>query len=380
MAVYKIFPSKDTTLYSMYPNMNTGLDEIIEASETSIAPTDPNPQVSRFLIQFPQTSIDDIIDNKISGSEWDVNLRCFIAKTTGLSLDSTLEVYAVSGAWDMGTGKYLDSPISTDGASWIWQGISGSTIWNVLNPGANVTGSYNYLYAPQGGGTWYQNLSNGQPLSSSQVYTYEQDNDLNVSVKPIVEVWSSGSIGSLNPVVTNDGFIVKQQKEFIYSNDYQPEIKFFSVDTHTIFPPQLEFKWDDFTYETGSLNILDKRPAYVQLAQNPGTFFSESINRFRVNSRPQYPIQVWQTESLFTTNFALPTSSYWALKDLDTNEYVVDFDKTYTKLSCDSSGSYFDMYMNGLQPERYYKILIQTELDGSTVIFDDDYYFKVVNG
>ena len=65
MAVYKIFPSKDTTLYSMYPNMNTGLDEIIEASETSIAPNDPNPQVSRFLIQFPQTSIDDIIDNKI---------------------------------------------------------------------------------------------------------------------------------------------------------------------------------------------------------------------------------------------------------------------------------------------------------------------------
>ena len=50
MAVYKIFPSKDTTLYSMFPNMNTGLDEIIEASETSIAPTDPNPQVSRFLI------------------------------------------------------------------------------------------------------------------------------------------------------------------------------------------------------------------------------------------------------------------------------------------------------------------------------------------
>jgi hypothetical protein len=36
--------------------------------------------------------------------------------------------------------------------------------------------------------------------------------------------------------------------------------------------------------------------------------------------------------------------------------------------------------MNGLQPERYYKVLIQTELDGSTVIFDDDYYFKVVNG
>ena len=31
MAVYKIFPEKDSTLYSEYPNMNSGIDEIIEA-------------------------------------------------------------------------------------------------------------------------------------------------------------------------------------------------------------------------------------------------------------------------------------------------------------------------------------------------------------
>ncbi len=52
MAVYKIFPEKDATLYSLFPNMNTGLDEIIEATETSFAYSDPNPQTSRFLINF----------------------------------------------------------------------------------------------------------------------------------------------------------------------------------------------------------------------------------------------------------------------------------------------------------------------------------------
>jgi hypothetical protein len=36
--------------------------------------------------------------------------------------------------------------------------------------------------------------------------------------------------------------------------------------------------------------------------------------------------------------------------------------------------------MNGLEPERYYKILIQTTLNGSTIVFDDDYTFKVING
>jgi hypothetical protein len=39
----------------------------------------------------------------------------------------------------------------------------------------------------------------------------------------------------------------------------------------------------------------------------------------------------------------------------------------------------FDVYMNGLQPERYYKLLFKTVLiTGGTVISDDNYYFKVI--
>jgi len=37
MAVYKIFPTQDATLYSLFPTMNTGLDEIIEATLTTFA-------------------------------------------------------------------------------------------------------------------------------------------------------------------------------------------------------------------------------------------------------------------------------------------------------------------------------------------------------
>jgi len=93
---------------------------------------------------------------------------------------------------------------------------------------------------------------------------------------------------------------------------------------------------------------------------NDGFFYSSSVQQFRVDCRPQFPPIIFQTASIYTTNYYLPTSSYWAIKDLDTNEYVIDFDTTYTKLSADTTSSYFTVYMNGLQPERYYTILIQT--------------------
>jgi hypothetical protein len=36
--------------------------------------------------------------------------------------------------------------------------------------------------------------------------------------------------------------------------------------------------------------------------------------------------------------------------------------------------------MNGLEPERYYKIVIKTIYDNQTIVVDNDYYFKIING
>ena len=160
-------------------------------------------------------------------------------------------------------------------------------------------------------------------------------------------------------------------------------MQFYSVDTNTIYPPQLEFKWKDFSNVlTGSLtsSIVSTTNLVSSLAENPGVFFPSSINRFRFNVAPKYPTRTFQTASLFTGTKFLPTSSYYAVKDLDTNEFVIDYDTTYTQISSDGNGNYFDIYMNGLEPERYYKILVKTNIGGSTLILDDNYYFKVING
>jgi len=381
MAVYKIFPTQDSTLYSLTPTQNVGLDAINQVSNINTG-LNTFPSVARSLIQFNNSEITDVVDNKISGSTFDVYLKSFIATAQGITQTSTLEIFPLSQSWNNGTGQFLDSPITTDGCCWgSPQEGSSSVSWET-GDGTNSTSSYDATYASQGGGVWF--LSSSATSSPSQIaYPYTQqfgvrsNKDLSIKTTEAVHDWYSGSRD-------NDGFILKWNDsiEFDTDKDIQPILKYYSVDTNTIYPPQLEFRWDDFSYNTSSaIPTLTQPNAFVSLEENPGIFYSGSINRFRLNVRAKYPARVFQTSSLYTKQNYLPSgSSMYAIKDLDTNEFVVDFDSTYTQISADETSSYFDIYMNGLEPERYYQILIQVTSGGSTTIYDDNYYFKVVNG
>jgi hypothetical protein len=394
MAVYKIFPEKDATMYSLFPQMNTGLDEILDISNLNIA-ISSNAQVARYLIKFDQDQLNNAIDNLADGLQWDADLKCFIATAQGINLDSRLYVYPVSGAWGMGTGKYLDQPLVTNGVSWVYQTVGGGKTWDSSSFNPFVTASYSGSNA--GGGTWYtgSNLP-GLDIAQTQTFTYHSDKDLKVTVTDTLKAWYSASNNLFSPYVKidNQGFLVKWEGsqsyedaignyyvEFNQNLNIQPVLQYYSMDTHTIYPPCIDFKWNDFTYVTASnIPVLTTPQAYLSIANNNGFFYSSSIQQFRVDCRPQYPPIVFQTASIYTQNYYLPTASYWAIKDLDTNEYVIDFDSTYTKLSADTTSSLFTVYMNGLQPERYYTILIQTTIGGTTQVIDSNYNFKVING
>jgi len=395
MAVYKLFPSQDATMYSLFPQMNTGIDEIIEISNLNFA-VNSYPQVSRYLVQFDQDEIDNVIDGKINGAQWDAHLRNYIATAQGINLDTKLYIYPVSGAWGMGTGKYLDSPIVTNGVSWQYQIQSGSKQWDTSGFNPYVTASYSGSNV--GGGTWYtgSNLP-GLDVVQTQTFSYRSDKDLNVIVTDTVKAWytSSNSLTGSYTNIVNNGFLVKWEGynsyedttgnyyvEFNQNKNTQPVLQYYSVDTHTIYPPQLEFRWRDYVWNTGSSTqtIVNTSQIYASIVNNGGFFYSQSIQQFRIDCRPQFPPAIFQTASIYTTNYYLPTASYWAIKDLDTNEYVVDFDANYTQISADATSSYFTVYMNGLQPERYYTILFQTTIGGTTLVLDSNYNFKVING
>ena len=379
MAVYKLFPIKDTTLYSQYNSMNTGIDPINQVSNLNIA-INSSPTVARTLTQFDTDDIQNVLENIVTGS-WDAHLKSFIATAQGINEAAYLYIAPVSESWNNGTGTYLDQPMTTDGASWGYRGYAGGPTWN-MGDQVISTSSYNPLYSYQGGGNWY--ISSSTNSSPSQIlYPYSQsfgmrsEKDLDVRVTETIHDWYSSSID-------NSGFIIRWEDniEFTTNTQIQPVMQYYSVDTNTIYPPQLEIRWDDFIWATSStIGVLDQPNAFISLAENPGVFYSESVNRFRLNCRPKYPTRVWSTSSLYTKQYYLPSgSTTYAVKDLDTDEYVIDFDGNYTQVSADVTSSYFDIYMNGLEPERYYKVLIQVTAGGSTTVYDDNYYFKVING
>ena len=382
MAVYKIFPYKDTTLYSFYPRMNTGIDPINQISNLNFA-LDTYPQVSRTILAFDSDEISDTITNIVQhSSSFEARLKSYIATAQGIVETSYLHVYPLAtnangNDWWQGTGTYLDQPMTEDGACWS-NPLSADSDGGWIMSAANITSSYNPTYSVQGGGAWYTGSTSYDFRNLKATFNPRSDKDLNLNVTNAVYAWTSSEI-------PNYGFILKWEDaiEWNTSKLVQPVMQYFSVDTNTIYPPELEFRWDDSVWNTGSstTQVLDQQNLYISLAENPGIFYSESVNRFRLNVREKYPKREYVTGSLYTKQHYLPSSSAWyAVKDLDTNEFVVDFDNNYTKISADATSSYFDLYMNGFEPERYYQILVKVDAGGSTTIYDDEYYFKVVNG
>jgi hypothetical protein len=329
----------------------------------------------------------------ISGSNWTnrefgVDLRNSAAVVNGLNLDQELKVYAISGSWGMGSGRFSNTPPSTDGASWEWKTYSGSDAgaqkWQIVDP-FEPYATASFVVDEEGGGTWYTGSNLGLPIIQSQSFSYGIGVDLSIDVTNTIKTWFTNSLVDNAIGLPNDGFLVKQSssREFVNSPAVTATFRYFSIDTSTIYPPLLDLKWNDQYYDTGSSNntTIGTPEAFMSVYNNVGTYYSQSVERFRIAAIPKYPDVVFQTASLYTTNFYLPKGvSTYAIKDTDTNEFVIPFDETYTQISADSTSSYFDVYMNGLEPERYYTILIKTVLDGTTQVFDEDILFKVTNG
>ena len=214
-----------------------------------------------------------------------------------------------------------------------------------------------------------------------------------MDVTDIVNKWVSGSI-------TNNGFIVKRSGSLglitTGSNDEEGNsthfgnLSFFSSDTHTKFPPTLEVQWDDSVWSTGSLSALtstnlEDMVLYMK-GLRPG-YKEKSRVKFRVVGRERFPEKTFDTTPSTLTVKYLPSGSatgdgtFYSLVDAETEDVIVPFGSG-SKVSCDSQGNFFNIDLDGYQPERFYSLLFKVVSGSGTnqemiQIFDEGHTFKV---
>tara|TARA_R100000951_G_scaffold86046_1_gene73764 strand:- start:270 stop:1427 length:1158 start_codon:yes stop_codon:yes gene_type:complete len=382
---YFIFGDKDATIYSggTTSSINTGADEILEINKT-VGQNGDVQNVSRVLLQFDYTDISSSVQQGTIPSTAKYYLNLYDASSEEVLQTQNLFAYMVSGSdWTEGTGKLDDVPTTTDGVSYQYRNQDSKTPW--------VTGS-----VLTDGGSWWRTQSGQYKVSSSFSMT-KATTDVRIDVTDLIKnhIYSSS-------IYPNKGFIVKRESIIPTDNTFSfnsgsdttkdeasstrlGNLKFFSTETHTIYPPKLEVMWDDSSWSTGSLsalsaNDLSRLKVYFK---NLRTEYKENSKiKFDVVGRELYPTTGFSSSVAELNVKYLPSASaFYQVKDAETEEIIIPYG-TGSKISCDSTGNYFRLWMNGLQAERNYRFCIKvvsgSGSDEEINYYDDDYEFRVV--
>ena len=382
---YFEFATADATLYEgeATQSVNTGLDPILEVRK-DMNDSGTVINVSRALVKFDMSYISASVQNGLIPKSAKYYLNLYDAGSSDLPSSQTLYAYPVSQSWTMGDGTYHSNPQITEGCSWRYRhGEIDGTQW--------ISGSNNT------GGTWFSgSYANGTRNFTRSASLEYETTDIRMDVTDIAHAWIySGSL------YANEGFMVKRSGSVgntdsgsgVQEGDgiQYGQLKFFSRDTSTIYPPKLEVEWDDHSWSTGSLepltgSALEDTVIYFKNLREE--YKQNSKVRFRLVGRERYPKKTYSTTAAEVAVKYLPSGSqfiehgtYYQVRDAVTDDVIIPYG-TGSIVSCDSTGNYFNVWMDGFQPERFYRFQIKvvsgSGVDQTSMIYDDDYTFKVV--
>ena len=393
---YFTFADKDTTVYQQSSSLNAGQDEVLEIRK-DVSKTGTSVNVSRILIHFPLEFISSSIVNGVipkpsnghtASSSFYLNL--FDAKPTSLVASQSIYAYPVSQSWKLGGGRSYDNPITTEGTSWTYRhGYLDGTNWD----GAVSKSGATWYSGSAASGAKGEEMSTRVGLETSFSFDSPKTEDVRMNVTDIVRWWLESS-------ASNEGFIVKRSGSMLDkstgiinvstdegSSGSFGNFSFFSTDTHTKYPPTLETVWDDSIgkWACGSLSPItgsDLEDMRIYMRGLRPAYTEKSKARFRVIGRGRFPAKTYATTpSTLNVKYLPSGSSYYSIVDAETEEVVVPYGSG-SKLSCDSTSNYFNLWMDGYQPERYYKIEYRVRSGSGTVdeidqYFDEGFTFKI---
>ena len=246
-------------------------------------------------------------------------------------------------------------------------------------------------------------MNSGFNVSASVDLVYETK-DIRMDVTSLVKnhIYSGSTFPNYGFILKRENVPTSQSLHSIFDptlatgsaehdTSHQGNLKFFSRETNTIFPPKLEVEWDDSSWNTGSLSALsatdlDRLKVYFQNLKPE--YKEKSKVKFRVVGRELYPTRGFDTTPAALTVKYLPSGSrtlqqgaYYSVKDAETEDVIIPF-STGSIISCDSTSNYFNLWMDGFQPERFYrfeiKVVSGSGAEQTSMIYDDEFTFKVV--
>ncbi len=327
--IYALYAQKDATIYERTETKNTGLDSLLELSHELVGSS--SKYNSRILMKFDFTEVQERINaNKISqNAKYYLSMKS--AYVAEIPQEYTVYAYPLSSSWTNGTGRFFNTPVTTDGVSWRYRTAkSVGTEWDIpptisnyewdtlsqtwvdanilfgVNLSANVTSSY---WSKEGGGTWwdYDNLE------CTQSFSFESS-DLYMDITQIAKKWVTGS-GRFE----NDGLILKFGDEIEGSTQTLNSLRFFGTDSNTIYVPRIHVIWDDSTFVTGSLSQISVDNLNINLKLKK--FYSQDEKaRIRIYANKKYPQKNYTTQSYQTINYYLPR--FLGILDLILNGFI----------------------------------------------------------
>ena len=340
-----LIPSKDTTLYQAYPTNNAGLDEILEIGKV---PNDAwqTPQYSgssaRSLLFFDLPTTASVP----ATASYFLNLR--LAYASEVKRNQKILVYQVSQSWDEGSGYFYQNIKNVnDGAT--WRQTNTSTSWSMAG-GDFLTGS----------------------TSASVTLSTYPIQDIRVDVTNIIRPFVSQSLQN-----SFYGLALQFPTTDEQDNDNEGIVRVFSSQTHTIHQPTLEVAWDNQVFSPGTLPGTPDTSVKVATKDIKEEYTKGDVTRIGLTVRDEYPLRSFDSTLRYKNKYALPSSSYYSIIDVQSNTVVVPFD-AYSKISCDSNGSYFDLDTAPLYRGRYYTVKMKIDSGSFTRTINTDSLFKVL--
>lgn len=339
-------PSKDTTLYQAFPTNNAGVDEILEIGKlvnSEVVEPSYATASARSLLYFDLPTTATVNAN----ADYYLNLR--LANANDVQRNQTILIYPVSRSWAEGSGFFYQNV----------QNVNDGATWRQYQPSVSWSNA---------GGDFLTNSTSASITLSA--YPLQ---DIRVNVTNIIRPIVSQSLQN-----TFYGLLLK----FPDADEANPEnkgnIKVFSSQTHTVHLPTLEVAWNSQVFTPGTLlPIPSTMNVKIATSDLQETYAKGDVARISLVTRDQYPLKSFDSTLRYKNKYYLPSASYYSITDVQANTDIVPFD-SYSRIDCDSNGSYITLDTTPLYAGRFYSIKLKITSGSYTKTIDPKIQFSIL--